>query len=94
MWPFSKTSILDVLPSRASNTDCKVTETEATEIITARMRAEADNAKLEVLHALLDITASEDLDAVWVTLLTELAGRGYNLVDEPKALLERLKRQF
>lgn len=89
MWPFNnRKPYVDAAP------EITVTETEDTEIITERVRSEADGAKLEVLHALLDITASEDLDAVWVTLLTELAGRGYNLVDEPKALLERLKRQF
>lgn len=89
MWPFdNKKPYVDAAP------EITVTETEHTEIITARMRTEADNAKLEVLHALLDITASEDLDALFVVILTEMAGLGYKLRDEPKALLERLKRQF
>jgi hypothetical protein len=65
-----------------------------TEVITKRDRSETDAAKLEVMHALLDIADSDDLDAIWVTLLTEMAGLGYKLTDEPGALLERLKRQF
>jgi hypothetical protein len=67
---------------------------EQTEVITERLRSPADTAKLEVMHALLDIADSDDLDAIWVTLLTEMAGLGYKLTDEPGALLERLKRRF
>jgi hypothetical protein len=63
---------------------------EQTEVITERLRSPADTAKLEVMHALLDIADSDDLDAIWVTLLTEMAGLGYKLTDEPGALLERL----
>lgn len=93
MWPFDKRQH-KLVGAGPQLTPGKVTEIETTEIITERVRSEADRAKLEVLHALLDITASEDLDAVWMTLLTELAGRGYKFQDEPKALLERLKRRF
>ena len=71
-----------------------ISTVDETAIITERLRSPADTAKLEVLHSLLDVTASEDLDAVWVTLLTELRELGYKLQDEPGALLERLKRQF
>jgi hypothetical protein len=67
---------------------------EQTEVITKRDRSEADEAKLEILHALLDVTASEDLDAIFVVVLTEMNERGYKLQDEPGALLERLKRRF
>jgi hypothetical protein len=71
-----------------------VSMVEQTEVITERLRSPADTAKLEVMHALLDIADSDDLDSIWMTLLTELGGLGYKLTDEPGALLERLKRQF
>ena len=54
----------------------------------------ADAAKIETMVWLLSKVANEDLDAIWIALLTELRERGYKLQDEPGALLERLKRRF
>lgn len=93
MWPFNNKT-QSVVGAGPQVTPGKVTEIADTVVITERVRSEADRAKLEVLHALLDITASEDLDAMFVVVLTELSGLGYKLQDEPKALLERLKRRF
>ena len=67
---------------------------EQTEVITERLRSPADTAKVETMVWLLGKVANEHLDSVFVTLLTECKALGYNLVDEPGALLERLKRQF
>lgn len=71
-----------------------VSMVEQTEVITERVRDPASAAKIETMIWLLGKVANEDLDAVWVTLLTELGGLDYKLTDEPGALLERLKRQF
>ena len=65
-----------------------------TETITERLRSPADAAKVETMVWLLGKIANEHLDSVFVTLLQECKDLGYNLVDEPGALLERLKRQF
>ena len=67
---------------------------EQTEVITERLRSPADAAKIETMVWLLSKVANEDLDAIWIALLTELRERGYKLQDEPGALLERLKRRF
>ena len=67
---------------------------EITEIITERDRLPVDVAKVEAMTWLLNKTANEDLDAVWVAFLTELDRLGYKLAGEPEALLEDLKRLF
>ena len=67
---------------------------EHIEVITERDRGPADAAKVETMVWLLGKIANEHLDPVFVTLLQECKDLGYNLVDEPQALLERLKRQF
>jgi hypothetical protein len=71
-----------------------VTMIEQTETITERLRSPADAAKIETMVWLLSKVANEDLDAIWIALLTELREHGYKLQDEPGALLERLKRRF
>jgi len=68
-----------------------ITITENTKVITRRNRTPVDMAKVEVMSALLDVVASEDLDALFVAMLSEVRSRGYNLKDEPEALLVRLK---
>jgi len=69
----------------------KVVETE--EIITRRERSELNASNIAILKDLLDIVAEEDVDKVFVSLLSELRDLGYRLQDEPQALLERLKRK-
>ena len=71
-----------------------ITVTENEEIITHRNRCAVDEAKLEILRALFIVVANEDLDALFVTILSELRDLGYNLKDEPQALLARLKKQY
>ena len=71
-----------------------ISTTEHTEYITERDRSPVDTAKVEAMVWLLSKVANEDLDAVWIALLTELDKLGYKLAEEPGALLEGLKRLF
>jgi hypothetical protein len=71
-----------------------ITVTKTTEVIKKRDRSPANLYKVEILRDFLNLMGEEDVDSVFVTLLTEMQNLGYNLQDEPGALLERIKRQF
>jgi len=72
-------------------TGIKVTRDE--QVVTTRTRSKAEEAKLAILKDLLDIIGSEDIDSMFIAMLDEARSRGYNLRDEPEALLHRLNRQ-
>lgn len=74
--------------------DGDISLVEQIETITERDREPADTAKVETMVWLLGKLANEHLDDMFVTVLTEAQVLGYNLAEEPRALLERLKRQF
>jgi len=68
-----------------------VTVTKNTTIITVRERSKADAYKVEFLKDLLSIIASEDLDAMLLTMLQSLHDLGYNLKDTPENLVGRIR---
>jgi hypothetical protein len=89
MWPF-KSKPEKITLVEQTDCGCEITHTEE---VVRRVRSNADREKLDILIALLNVIASEDLDAMFVAILTEAHASGYNLQDEPQALLERLKRR-
>jgi hypothetical protein len=90
-WPFKKRVVETVV---AVDPVGGVTITEDEETIGVRERSVMSGRKVRILKALIDVVADEDLDAVLLANMTALRGLGYNLRDEPEALLEALKRSF
>lgn len=94
MWPFSNKRRVACIPTCTIDSESGICIVDTEEVITRRDRLPIDAVKLEILHALLDVVANEDLDAVFVSLLSEVSDLGYNLQDEPEALLAQVKRSF
>jgi calcineurin-like phosphoesterase family protein len=68
-----------------------ITVTKEEEVISTRKRSEANEKKIVVLKAFLDIIGEEDVDTFFLSTLQTAKERGYNLQEEPEALLQRFQ---
>ncbi len=94
MWPFkARKKQSNPAPTTITREIGGVRVVKEDRVITSRVRTTADAAKLDILKSFLDIIGSEDIDPMFVAVLTEAQHLGYNLKDEPEALLHRLNRQ-
>lgn len=70
--------------------EAEMTVTREDVVVSGRTRTEENQDKVNVMKAFLDIVAEEDVDTMFLSMFNTAKEIGYNLTDEPEALLQRL----